>query len=111
MDQHFKTQEFKQNRTSNILVSALVMVVLFLAVVRVVIANVEVDASEKLKNLDKKIAVLEGANQLSSEKLRAKASLVKALKEASRQGFQKTRDYSFVEAIGPVAAVFDEFHN
>ncbi len=84
---------------------------LVLAIVRVGIANAEVEASEKLKDLDKKIAAVETENQLRAEKIRTKESLVSIETKAANQGFQKTGKYAFVEAAGPVAAAFDEFHN
>lgn len=103
LENHFKTNELKQDRKSNIIVSALVFLVMTLAVVRVVIANAEVEAGEKLRNLDKQIAILEEQNQLRSEKIRSKESLISLEAKAAKQGFQKTGKYAFVEKSGPVA--------
>lgn len=77
-----------------------------LAVVRVIIANAEVEAGEKLRNLDKQIAALEEENQLRSEKIRAKESLVSLEQKAAKQGFQKTANYAFIEKAGPVAKAY-----
>lgn len=79
---------------------------MLLAVVRVGIANVSVEASEKLKNLDTKIATLESENELRAERIHQKASLISLSEKANKQGFQKTGKYDFVEPAGPVAAAF-----
>lgn len=111
MERHYVAQEKEKDRSSNIIISVLVFLVLSMAVFRVIIANAQVEASEKLKNLDKEIAVLESENQLREEKLRAQESLVKLETKAAKKGFEKTGKYAFVEPEKSVAMTFDEFHN
>lgn len=81
-----------------------VVLVIFLGIVRVAIANAAVENSEKLKNLDRKIAEVESENQLKRERLRARESLLSLEAKALKDGFIKVDKYSFVKPKGPVAS-------
>lgn len=87
------------------IISGVVILVMFLSVVRVIIANASVEASEKLKVLDKKINALAAENELRAEKLRVKESLSALSLKAEKSGFFKVGNYVIAEPKGPVAAV------
>ncbi len=96
-------QNLKKDRLSGIFLGILVLFVVFLAVARVVIANRLVEASEKLRILDKSITQAETTNQDLSEQLHAPESLSQIAKVAREMGFTKTSRLVFLTTTPEVA--------
>lgn len=93
----------QKNKHSNILVWVFVTVVVFLSISRVIIANQTVGASEKLRNLDNRIAAFKSQNEVMAEDLRQKESLASLQNQAGALGFSRTDKYSFLSPSAPVA--------
>jgi cell division protein FtsL len=92
-----------REKTSNVLVGAFVMIAVILCIARVLIANQTVEASEKLRSLDVQIRKVQTENQILSEQLRQKQSLITLSERAQQAGFTKTNSFSFISATSPVA--------
>lgn len=95
----------KQNksRTSSVLIYALFGVITILGTIRILIANQMVGASEKMRSLDSQIQKLQSENEVLSEDLRQKQSLVAVQTKVNHLGFTKTSTYSFVKPSDSVA--------
>ena len=95
-------RQSKEKKT-NILVWLFVTIVIFLSITRVLIANQLVGTSEKLHNLDSQIQKLQSDNEIRSEDLRKKESLLTLETKTRQLGFTQTNKYSFLKPSDPVA--------
>ncbi len=76
----------------------IIAVVVALSVVKVGVANRLVDASEKLRTLDKAISTIEDKNQVLSENLRARMAITIIDREAKALGFAKSEALVFLSS-------------
>lgn len=89
-------QNLKKDRRTAILISILIFLVAVLAVIRVVIANRLVDASEKLRTADRKIEAIKEANQNVFEALRQPQSITYVEEKAKTLGYTKAERLVFL---------------
>lgn len=99
-------QNYQKQRISGSLMTILVVVVAILSVVRVFLANWQVESSEILRDLDKKIAEQSTANQALAEKLREKESLIAIENQAKALGYNRNMKLTFLTNEANIAANF-----
>lgn len=88
--------QYKHERLTAGIMVVLVAVVVALSIGRVYAANRLVEASEKLRLLDNKIAVLDSQNQALEEEVRTQQSTEVLSQKAKTLGFIVNSHYSFL---------------
>lgn len=86
----------QRQKASGNLVTILVVIVAILSVLRVFMANWQVGSSQTMRDLDKKIAAQESANQLLAEQLREKGSLTAIENQARALGYNQDVKLTFL---------------
>ena len=90
-------------RASNVLIGLLLFVAASRACLRVLVANQQVGNSEKLHILDEKIAKVTAENQVLSEQLASKESLLSLEIKVTALGFEKVPKFAFLPKENDVA--------
>lgn len=93
----------RREKFSGIFVGILIGVVVMLSIIQVLIANRLVEASEKLRTLDREIVSIQNDNQTLAESLRSPRSLTFIEQQAKIAGFVKSDKVVFLAAPAPVA--------
>ncbi len=93
-----RTERFSQG-----FVIALILLVAFLSIFRVILANRLIESSESLRNLDLKITQLTAENEQLGQTLRDKESLSVLAPDAQQAGFVRTAKLTFVQSPADVA--------
>ena len=96
-------QNIKRDRKSGLFLIVLFLVVAVLSIGRVIIANHLVEASERLRAMDKNIQEAKDVNQQLSEQLRSPQSLIQIQVKAESLGFLKTNKIVFLQPAPDVA--------
>lgn len=97
-EEQARTEKFSQG-----FVIALVLLVAFLSIFRVILANRLIESSESLRSLDLKITRLTAQNEQLDENLRGKESLSVVADNAQKAGFVKISRLTFVQSPADVA--------
>lgn len=96
-------QNIQRRKASGSLLTGLLIVVAVLSILRVVLANWQVESSETLRNLDDKIAAQSAANQSLAEQLREKSSLTALENQARALGYNQDVKLTFLTSDPNVA--------
>lgn len=96
-------QNTKKDRFARIALLFLLFFVSTLLIAKVVMANRLVEASGKLRDLDRKIADLSTTNDELSESVRSASSLTRLESVAQSMGFVKNQKFAVIKASGSVA--------
>jgi cell division protein FtsL len=96
-------QDIQRRRTSGSLMTGLVVIVAILSVLRVILANWQVESSETLRDLDNKISEQTTANQTLAEQLREKESLTVIENQAKALGYNQDVKLTFLTSEPNVA--------
>jgi len=86
----------KRQKATGHLVTILVGLVAFLSVLRVVMANWQVESSQTMRDLDIKISAQATANQTLAEQLREKESLTAIENQARALGYNQDVKLTFL---------------
>lgn len=89
-------KDLRKERYSGFFILVLILVVVFLSVGRVFVANRLVETSENLRRLDREVSDLEQQNQRLSEEVRLHESAAYVETKATVLGFQRIGHYSFI---------------
>ena len=106
MEKLVSEQKFNKERSSKNFVLILVAVVAILSIVRVFLANWQVESSEILRTMDQRISKQEELNKALAQDLRDRESLVKIESQAKVSGFVPVSKLSFVNSQPRMAANF-----
>lgn len=93
----------RNEKLSGIFIGTLVVLVAIMAVSRVLIANRLVEASEKLRTMDKTIEIVQNENQRLSEELRLPRSISTVSQKIEQLGFSKNTQVFFLAQPTSVA--------
>ncbi len=96
-------QNIKKDRFTRAALLLLVFFVSTLLVAKVIMANRLVEASGKLRNLDRKITELSTSNSELSESVRTTSSLTQLETAAQKAGFTKSQKFAVVKPTESVA--------
>lgn len=96
-------QNIKNDRLTRGALLLLVFFVSLLLIAKVIMANRLVEASGKLRDLDKKIANLSASNGELSESVRTASSLTQLEDAALQSGFIKGQKFAVIKTTGSVA--------
>lgn len=96
-------QNTKKDRFARIALLFLLFFVSTLLIAKVVMANRLVEASGKLRDLDRKISQLSTTNDELSESVRSASSLTRLESVAQSMGFVKNQKFAVIKASGSVA--------
>lgn len=96
-------QNIKNDRLTRGALLLLVFLVSLLLIAKVIMANRLVEASGKLRDLDKKIANLSATNGELSESVRTASSLTQLEDAALQSGFIKGQKFAVIKTTGSVA--------
>ena len=104
MKKLIEEQNIEREGKSKGVVLALLAVAFFLLATQVFIANALVEATDRLRVLDRETAELESKNETMAEEVRSRESLTSLEDQARMAGFVKTDKVIFLEKnASPVA--------
>ncbi len=94
----------QRNKKSRTVIFLAGLILVFACIIRVVIANRLVEATDKLHRLEVEEEKLQADNEILSENLRTKDSLISLRSEAEKMGFAPVTQVTYIEKPLPLAA-------